>query len=321
MPQCTHARDVQLYIDNELSAQQREGFLAHVASCNACAELLEEEAALDRRIRAAAASAERAPASLRLAVEQRIAAAQREKRTVSIAGFQGRHRGPLAWTLSIAAACLLVAAVFVWRTAQQAGLHDMRQEAWAAQQGLQDGSLKLDVVSSSQEQVAKWFTGRLPFAFHFANAGIATDDRARYTLQGAKILTLHKKRVALIAFNMPDQAVSLLIGPASMGKATGNTVVKSGGISFYSHDREAMHVVSWNNRGLLYVLTSRMSMGNPQQCDACHKSAPPAVSQKAAALTDSAEQWQNSSTADPVLHFVHEAMAPAFPGNAMQPPR
>ena len=64
----------------------------------------------------------------------------------------------------------------------------------------------LDVHSSSPDVVATWFAQRVSFPFRIPNAGIASDDRAKYTLAGGRLVKFGGEPAALLEFRMPDNS-------------------------------------------------------------------------------------------------------------------
>src|SRR5258708_39780138 len=76
--------------------------------------------------------------------------------------------------------------------------------------GAGDGR-QLDVQSSSPDVVAAWFAHRVSFTFRMPNAGIAADDRAKYTLAGGRLVKFRGEPAALVEFRMPSNRISLLV--------------------------------------------------------------------------------------------------------------
>jgi anti-sigma factor RsiW len=104
-----------------------------------------------------------------------------------------------------------------------------------------------------------------------ANSGIAADNRSNFKLLGGRLLTVDNEPVALLAFSVPNDVVSMLVGPGHLLKAYGGTIVESGGIAMHSYDRGSLHIVTWNNMGLSYVLTFSNATGNSRKCSSCHQ--------------------------------------------------
>jgi anti-sigma factor RsiW len=177
------------------------------------------------------------------------------------------------WVLTAAAAVLILAVggLLVKRQRQENQAGAMIEAAVAAHQELQRHASPLDITSDSSQAVTSWFQSRVSFPFHMANSGIASDANAQYKLTGGRLLMVNHEPVALVVFHLSQELVTLLVCPEHRMKATGGTVVNSGGVILHSHDQGSLHIVTWNERGLGYVLTSTVkSMSNAQHCTSCH---------------------------------------------------
>jgi hypothetical protein len=154
---------------------------------------------------------------------------------------------------------------------QQSNSEAMFRAAAYTYQSLKQNALPLDIATDSTDKLAIWFQSRLPFPFHMANSGIASDVMAQYRPVGGRLLVVGDEPIALVAFSMSNDVITMLVGPEHLMEASGDTVIQSAGIVLHSHNEGSLHFVTWNNRGLIYVLTSTRSMGNAQQCTSCHK--------------------------------------------------
>jgi mycothiol system anti-sigma-R factor len=273
---CTeYQANIQLYVDGELTGEELEEFRAHLARCTECRKAVQEEESFSRLIRAARPPVV-APESLRSAALKSI-----EQARVMQSGqeFVARRTRPIfrAWSMAAAAAIVLfvIASVAVLRQRRQNEAEVMMQTAILAHQQLSNNTLPLDISSDSPQTVAAWFQNRVPFRFRMANSGIASDLTARYKLLGGRLVTVNNESAALVAFSVPHGVVTLLIGPERLMKASGGTVVESGGIALHSHNQGSLHIVTWNTQGLSYVLTSTVPEGGQQSCASCHEETSP----------------------------------------------
>jgi anti-sigma factor RsiW len=262
---------IQLYVDGELTGEERDDLLSHVASCACCRDELREAEAFSRRIRAARHLVV-APDSLRATVLRKVqeAGAGRNELKLVPRNAPALARFPL---VAAVAAVLLVAAssMFIFYQGRQRDAKAMIQAAVLAHDQLERNNLPLDISSESPQTVAAWFQGRLSFPFRMANSGIAADNRAKFKLKGGRLLTVNNEPVALLAFRVPDDLVSMLVGPRRLLNASGGTIIESGGIAMHSYDQGSLHIVTWNRQGLSYVLTFRNSAGDPHKCSSCHE--------------------------------------------------
>jgi anti-sigma factor RsiW len=135
----------------------------------------------------------------------------------------------------------------------------------------------LDVQSSSPELVTTWFAQRLSIPFRMPNAGIAADDRAKYTLAGGSLIKFGGEPAALLEFRMPNNRISLLVSSDKLAVAAGGKVTRSAGLSFHAEDLGEFHVATWDNKGLTYALISSAPMGSSHSCSTCHRDSPTAI--------------------------------------------
>ncbi|WP_446745919.1 hypothetical protein [Silvibacterium acidisoli] len=221
-----------------------------------------------------------APESLRRRVEESLIQAKpSEKSSDGFGVHEGGRKGSvnIRW-IGVAAVFLAVVASSVLVLAERSrGASRMRASAVRAEQDLEQGRLPLDINSSSAQEVSAWLGSRLSFPFHMANSGIASDDRANYKLVGGRVVSVNGERAALLSFRLPDEQVSMLVGPGNLPIDTWGKVIHSGNVTLHPREQDGMHIVSWRNRGLSYVLVSRSSMKNVSGCGRCHQNRPSAV--------------------------------------------
>jgi anti-sigma factor (TIGR02949 family) len=264
---------LQLLVDAELTGDDQEQIFAHLQTCQRCQHELDELETFSRQIRAARSQVQ-APASLRERVEKSLAKDQAAKRSSQATGIQIVHRkvGIGAWWVGAAAMFFAVTASTVLiQNQRRQSTNLIRDAAILAQQDLERGNLPLDITTDSSQQVSAWFAGHLPFPFHMADSGIASDDRAKYKLVGGRLMNVKGERAALLSFRLPDEQVSVIVGPGSFPIDTGGVAVHSGNVTLHSREQNDMHIVSWKNRGLSYILVSRTPMRNPNTCARCHQ--------------------------------------------------
>jgi anti-sigma factor RsiW len=263
---------IQLYVDGELTLEERDDFLAHVEHCLTCSVALEEAKAQSAYIRGARYSVS-APDSLRNAVTLKLQDAARAGSGPRI--VQRNSSRMRVWSWAAVAAMLLVVAggVLAFNQHRQKKNNPMIQTAVLAHQQLERSETPLDISSDSAEVVSSWFANKMSFPFQMANSGIATEDKAKYKLNGGRLLTIGSERVALLSFTQSHNIVSMLVGPDRLLKASGGTTVESDGIVLHSQRRQSFHVVTWNTRGLSYVLTYRSPVDSKGNCSKCHEGA------------------------------------------------
>ena len=274
MTNCTDMQlTIQLFVDGELACAEVEEMLRHVATCPDCAQCLEEAKNLSQKVRAAKAPFP-APEMLRQRLQERIASREQKvaPKLKLVATISTWRRWPLA---AIAAMLLLtITSVLFFRMGRREDQAElMMHTAVMAHRELQQNQIPLDILSNSPQEVSEWFGKRVSFPFHMADTGIASDDRAKYKLVGGRLMSVRGEHVALLSFRLSNELVSLLIGSGEFAIDEGGTAIESNGVILHSRDRDALHIVSWKNRGLSYVLVFRTAPSNKGKCERCHEAA------------------------------------------------
>jgi hypothetical protein len=192
-----------------------------------------------------------------------------------------------AWFPAAIAAmlCLVVGTrLFISHFHRRANARSFVESAIVAHRGLMNASLALDVRSESPDVVSAWFASRVHFPFRMPNAGIASNDTARYALAGGRLTTFEGEPAALLSFHMPEMpndTITLLIASGKKAEASGGNVTYSSGISFHSTDQDDLHVVTWEKQQLVYALifsNKVANMTNKRSCSSCHEGAAPSSS-------------------------------------------
>jgi anti-sigma factor RsiW len=267
---------IQLMIDDELTGQEREDLVSHLNDCASCQEELQEAKALSAIVRGARPQVE-APAALREKILSHMS--DPTNRSTSDPLVQKRSALRAYWRPLAAAAMFLVAIGVVL------SLSYLRRESRAmsfveaaiAEHRISGNGRSLEVESSSPEVVAAWFAQRVSFPFRMPNAGIAADDRAKYTLAGGRLVKFGGEPAALVEFRMPNNRISLLVSSDKLASATGGKVTRSDGLSFHAEDVGEFHVATWDNKGLSYALISSIAMASSRSCSSCHRDSPAAT--------------------------------------------
>jgi anti-sigma factor RsiW len=263
---------IRLFIDDELKGQEREVLISHLKDCASCQEELEEAKAFSARVTGARLQVE-APPALREKTLSRMS--DPANQAISNPLIKIRSVVRPHWRSLAAAAMLLIAVAGVLsisylRREVRAG--SFVDAAVAEHRGAGDGR-QLDVKSSSPDVVAAWFAHRVSFTFRMPNAGIAADDRAKYTLAGG-VVKFGGEPAALLEFRMPNNRISLLVSSDKLAATSGGKVTRSDGLSFHSQDLCELHVATWDNKGLTYALISSVAMGSTRSCSTCHRDSP-----------------------------------------------
>jgi len=280
---------IQLFIDDELKGQEREYLICHLKDCASCQEELEEAKVFSTRVRGARPKIE-APPALCEKVLSRMS--NPTNQATSNLLVQKRSAVRPHWRPLAAVATLLIAVggvLFTSHLRRELRAGNFVEAAVAEHRGFGDGR-PLDVQSSSPDVVAAWFAQRVSFPFRMPNAGIAADDRAKYTLAGGRLVKFGGEPAALLEFRMPSNRISLLVSSDKLAAAIGGKVTRSAGLSFHAKDLGELHVATWDNKDLTYALISSAAMGSNRSCSTCHRESPAAT----ATLKRSHERFWNA---------------------------
>ncbi|HEX3438463.1 MAG TPA: zf-HC2 domain-containing protein [Pseudacidobacterium sp.] len=263
---------IQLYIDDELTGSEQQELLTHLETCASCRQKFEELKVFSSRIRQARPLIT-APAALR----ERILQQTEQKKKVSSEAQPKvlslkQSWWNSSWLPAAAAAmiCVVAGAFLFAHLHRQANVSSFVDTAIVAHRSLTNASMPLDVQSDSPKVVAAWFASRVPFPFRMPNAGIASDDSAVYKLAGGRLLTFRGEQAALLAFQMQNDTISVLIASGNKAKAEGGKITYSNDIRFHSADRNDLHVVTWENKQLVYALIFPNKVAAERTCSTCH---------------------------------------------------
>jgi anti-sigma factor RsiW len=274
---CTNIR---LYLDDELIGQDLEGFSVHLELCVPCKKELEAEQELSRllhrsrplysasdalRARVIAASAQLDPAGRHASSSLRR----------SIAGVLAEPPGGFrirSWG-ALAAMALLIAvgSLSLPGLVQRSRAASYVEGAVVAHRGLLDGSLPLEVQTESPKALTAWFTGKVPFLFRLPDSVKPPGEEQAYRLVGGRLVSYKGEHAALVAYQVKQQRVSLLVASSRSAAAAGGEEVPFGGIVFHYNKRATLNIIVWSNRGLTYALVSSLPGYGRQSCLVCHQ--------------------------------------------------
>ena len=253
------------YVDDELVGEDREAFVAHLAQCARCrAAVAQEQESM--RLLGAAAPLHRAPPRLRAAVEQLV------KDHLSRRAGSLRSR----WRPLLAAGLLLAATGTAWRLWPRERPAPITGASEFAALGVDThlrhgrGQLPLEVRSEQPQEVARWFSGRVPFQLTLPDYPMGADERKPYQLMGGRLISFHGDYAAYVAYRMEERPISLLVTSASDVLPEGGVTVASGSLTFHLESVAGLKVITWSDRGLTYALVSDLREDGAQSCLVCH---------------------------------------------------
>jgi anti-sigma factor RsiW len=137
------------------------------------------------------------------------------------------------------------------------------------------GSLALDVRSSSQQILNEWFKAKLQFSLALPVSPAAPGEDRPYRLEGARLVRVGGKSAAFIAYQLKTAqpqtaAASLMVTPDSVAVASGGVKVDYTKVTFHYATVEGYKVVTWSVHGLTYALVSDEGNSTQRSCMICH---------------------------------------------------
>ena len=261
-------------LDEELTGPGLDDFHAHLKGCETCRNELEAEESLSsllHRSRPLYSATDALRARIIQAAELLHAPVPFTKRIASV--FSGPPRSAPRRALNRPAfvAAILVAtagSLVVPGIVRQSSANSYIASAIAAHRGLVNGSLPLEIQSESPGAVTAWFAGKVPFNFRLPNSREQPEGEQVYRLIGGRLVNYKGGYVALVAYQMGQQKISLLVSPSNSAAAAGGEEIRSGEILFHYSREENLNVVTWSNHGLTYALVSSLPGrdGSPAWC-------------------------------------------------------
>jgi mycothiol system anti-sigma-R factor len=279
-----YSATIQLYLDRELSGQGLEEFRVHLEECEACQTELEAEEKLSALLRRSRPLYS-APDALRARVMQiaesspsttthKVHRLRKPFATVLARPLQSafrraaHHWGALVATILLIATSLLLVPGFL----RQASANSYIEMAVAAHRNFLNGNLPLEVQSDSPSVVTAWFARKVPFALRLPGSAEEAEHQQVYRLTGGRLVNYKGGYAALIAYQMQQQKISLLVSSSRSAAVAGGEEVPSGGIIFHYRKQANFNVITWSNHGLTYALVSSLAGAGRQSCLVCHQS-------------------------------------------------
>jgi mycothiol system anti-sigma-R factor len=267
-----YGASIQLYLDQELSGEDREEFRRHLEECEACRTELKAEEQLSRLLHRARPLYS-APDTLR---ERVIRATAEPLPPVASKVLWGRlqpaGRRAFNWPALIAATLLVIAGLpILWVVLLRARANSYIETAVKVHRSFLDGGLPLEVQSGSPSVVSAWFAGKVPFSFRLPSRPGEAGREPIYRLTGGRLVNYKGAHIALVAYQTQQQNISLLVASSKSAVVAGGEEVPSGGIVFHYRKQDNFNVITWSNHGLAYALVSSLPGVGRQSCLVCHQ--------------------------------------------------
>ncbi len=285
MKQCEDARaQIAFYLDDELKGDEHLAFEAHIAACNDCRRLCEDE----RKFLALVRSSRPlyvAPPELRDRVERTLLNApapyaaspqlrRRVQRSIWQASATALHLSNVRQALMLAFVAVFILAV-VWLVASRRdtalnGPSEFALMAVETHQRYVRGQLPLEISSVSPEQISQWFTNKVSFSLELPSYQEASGQEKIYSLEGARLVGFNRDYAAYVAYQMRSRPISLVVTSNSVTLPSGGEEIIMGEITFHTDSIDDYKVMTWSHRGLTYALVSDLEKGGLESCIVCH---------------------------------------------------
>ncbi|ADV82885.1 zf-HC2 domain-containing protein [Terriglobus saanensis] len=278
---------IQLLLDGELTGEELERACAHLVTCEACAEKLAEEEKFSKLLRSSYVP-QTASSMLHDRVLQVIQTASSvapddlAKNPVTSGPISLVRRRPFSIAQSrgqllLVAAAILICFILLPFVQNRVRANSFIDLAISEDRSLSAHLIPLDVQSNSPNEVTNWFASRVDFPFRLPNAGMASDEDAKYTLAGGRLVSFKGENAALIDFHLADERISLLIASDKLARAEGGSVTMSDGVALHRRQRKEHNIVTWDNKGLTYAMVIPAKASRDGKCAACHQNSRPSA--------------------------------------------
>jgi len=275
---------IQIYLDWELSGQDFDDFPAHLEQCEACRTELEAEERLSALLHRSRPLYS-APYALRARVMQIAESSptttthkvffRLRKHFATVLVWPSHAAGPGAhnWGALVATILLVAAGLLpLPGIMQRSRANNYMEAAVAAHRSFLNGSLPLEIQSDLPSVVTAWFAGKVPFTFRLPSSAEESEHQQAYRLTGGRLVDYKGGYAALVAYQMQQQKISLLVSSSRSAVAAGGEEVPSGGIILHYRKQADFNVITWSNHGLTYALVSSLPGSGRQSCLVCHES-------------------------------------------------
>jgi anti-sigma factor RsiW len=247
----------------ELRTQQ---LITHAARCAHCGPLL----------RAAASADEPTPEEEEFLAQLRTPA-RPALQPMRVPVLANQHlsiwRQLWNWKVLVPAGALLVLIALLsagrLSPAQLSGRELAQFAANTHQQHFQ-GKMALDLQSDSQQVLNEWLHDKSEFSLALPASSDVPREGLPYRIEGARLVKIHNKTAAYIAYRTGAHPASLVVTPVSAAVATGGVEAAFNKVTFHYYTIQNYKVVTWSVHGLTYALVSEEGNRTQRSCMVCH---------------------------------------------------
>lgn len=247
-------RDLEAYLDGELSVRATLEVAEHLASCATCASREERARAVQAHLRVTAPRPEVPPA-----LRERITAALDLADRRALRSGQTLASRPV-WLATAAAAAAVLLAVWLGRPT---GPPPLSVELVGQHMSVARLAEPVEFASSDAGAVSGWFRGRAPYRVpvpDYSGSGIR--------LLGGRVTELSDRRAAFIVYEKNRRTISLFTFPRYGEGLARVTVVTRDGRTFYTQEVRGYQVLLWHEGEMAYALVGDLGWDELFQCAA-----------------------------------------------------
>jgi hypothetical protein len=133
--------------------------------------------------------------------------------------------------------------------------------------------LPLEIKSTSPGEISNWFAGKVSFELTLPNFQEVSGQDQLYRLEGARLVGFKNDYAALVAYQMGQHPITLVVTSNAVALPSGGEEVTSKGLRFHYDSLDHLKVITWAHRGLTYALISDLAERGQQSCIVCHEGA------------------------------------------------
>lgn len=242
---CSEVRDlIHAFVDEELSAEERQAVAAHISGCRECGQALAEL----QRLRKSLAAAGNFPVPQHVEARARVA--------IGLAAGN-EHRWSRRSVMALATSHLLVAAVAAggaaWLLNQADRSDRLVRELVAVHVRASFADAPVQIASSDQHTVRPWYNGRIDYSPPVRDF---TGDG--YPLTGGRVDYVLGQNAATLVYGRRKHRISVLIAPEQRS----SSLAASAGLSAA---RDGYNIAVWQADGFVFAAISDLNRSEMDQ--------------------------------------------------------
>jgi anti-sigma factor RsiW len=165
---------------------------------------------------------------------------------------------------------VLIALLSAGRSSAQLSGRELAQFAAHTHQQHFQGEIVLDLQSDSQQLLNEWLHDKSELSLALPDSSDVPREGLPYRIEGARLVKVHNKTAAYIAYRTGANPASLVVTPVSAAVATGGVEAAFNKVTFHYYTIQNYKVVTWSIHGLTYALVSEEGNKTQRSCMVCH---------------------------------------------------